>query len=75
MLRYILDYNQVKPCQQFCMEFLSSCKAHLPVGLLGSLQVIAGLTTMKLDFFVQCASLPTEADGPGACISKVFFNL
>jgi len=47
--------RMVKPCQQFCMEFLSSCKAHLPVGLLGSL---------------QCASLPTEADGPGACISK-----
>ena len=47
--------RMVQPCKMFCQEFLTSCEGYIPSGLLASL---------------HCSSLPTEADGPGACISK-----
>ena len=45
----------VPPCSAFCSEFLAACDGYIPGGLLDS---------------VRCDKLPTEADGPGACISK-----
>ena len=45
----------VFPCSSFCSEFMSACDGYIPGDLLDS---------------VQCDLLPTEADGPGACISK-----
>jgi len=50
-------YNDriVKPCVVFCQEFMRSCDGFIPKGLLDNL---------------NCNELPTEADGPGACISK-----
>jgi len=50
-------YNDriVKPCVVFCQEFMTACDGFIPKGLLDNL---------------KCNSLPTEADGPGACISK-----
>ena len=45
----------VSPCSAFCSEFLAACDGYIPGGLLAS---------------VRCDQLPTEADGPGACISK-----
>jgi len=50
-------YNDriVKPCVMFCQEFMNACEGYIPKGLLDNL---------------KCNTLPTEADGPGACISK-----
>jgi len=50
-------YNDriVKPCVMFCQEFMNACEGYIPKGLLDNL---------------KCKTLPTEADGPGACISK-----
>ena len=50
----------VAPCSAFCSEFLQSCEGYIPAGLLDS---------------IRCDKLPTEADGPGACISKPGENL
>ena len=49
------DDKIVPPCSAFCSEFLAACDGYIPAGLLDSL---------------LCSSLPTEADGPGACISQ-----
>ena len=49
------DDKIVPPCSAFCAEFLAACDGYIPAGLLDSL---------------LCSSLPTEADGPGACISQ-----
>merc|ERR1719150_2381405 len=50
-------YNDkvVSPCSAFCSEFMAACDGYIPAHLLDS---------------VRCHALPTEADGPGACISK-----
>ena len=45
----------VLPCRDFCFEFMESCAHVLPV---------------ELRDRIQCRALATEADGPGACISK-----
>jgi len=45
----------VPPCSVFCSEFMSACNGYIPAGLLDH---------------IKCETLPTEADGPGACISK-----
>ena len=45
----------VLPCRDFCVEFLGKCADVLPGDLRDR---------------IVCDSLATEADGPGACISK-----
>ena len=45
----------VLPCKDFCSEFLESCGDILPKDLRDQ---------------IDCESLATESDGPGACISK-----
>ena len=45
----------VSPCSAFCSEFMAACDGYIPAHLLDTL---------------RCHALPTEADGPGACISK-----
>ena len=47
--------KMVLPCRDFCFEFMESCAHVLPV---------------ELRDRIQCRALATEADGPGACISK-----
>ena len=49
------DAKMVPPCSAFCSEFLAACDGYIPAGLLDSL---------------LCSALPTEAEGPGACISQ-----
>ena len=50
-------YNDkiVAPCSAFCSEFKTACDGYIPAGLLSN---------------IHCHQLPSEADGPGACISK-----
>lgn len=45
----------ILPCQDFCSEFMNSCANVLPG---------------ELRDRIKCSVLKTEADGPGACISK-----
>ena len=45
----------ILPCQDFCNEFMNSCANILPG---------------ELRDRIKCSVLKTEADGPGACISK-----
>lgn len=45
----------VLPCRDFCVEFLDRCGNILPG---------------ELRERIKCDVLATEADGPGACISK-----
>ncbi len=47
--------RMVLPCRDFCFEFLQSCSNILPG---------------ELKDRIKCSALATEADGPGACISK-----
>ena len=47
--------KMVLPCRDFCSEFMQSCAHVLPV---------------ELRDRIECQVLATEADGPGACISK-----
>ena len=43
------------PCRDFCVEFLDNCGNTLPGDLRDR---------------IRCDVFKTEADGPGACISK-----
>ena len=43
------------PCRDFCVEFLENCGNTLPGDLRDR---------------IRCDVFSTEADGPGACISK-----
>ena len=54
-LTHVSRVQVVSPCSAFCSEFLDACDGYIPRGLLDT---------------VRCDQLPTEADGPGACISK-----
>ena len=45
----------VLPCRDFCVEFLDNCGNTLPGDLRDR---------------IRCDVFKTEADGPGACISK-----
>ena len=45
----------VLPCRDFCVEFLDNCGNTLPGDLRDR---------------ISCDVFKTEADGPGACISK-----
>lgn len=47
--------KMVLPCRDFCSEFMASCANVLPG---------------ELRDRIKCSVLATEADGPGACISK-----
>ena len=47
--------QMVLPCKDFCVEFMESCADALPDELRGR---------------INCEEFATEADGPGACISK-----
>ena len=47
--------KNVLPCRDFCAEFLDACGNVLPADLRDR---------------IHCDGLATEADGPGACISK-----
>ena len=47
--------NMVLPCRDFCIEFTENCEAYIPNDIKAQL---------------DCDKLATEADGPGACISK-----
>lgn len=47
--------KMILPCQDFCHEFMNSCANVLPG---------------ELRDRIKCSVLATEADGPGACISK-----
>ena len=52
--------KMILPCRDFCTEFMNSCANVLPGDLRDRM---------------KCSGLATEADGPGACISKpgIFF--
>ena len=63
--------NIVRPCAAFCHEFMEACEVR-PAAVWSGLitTVVQGYIPAGLLDGLRCAALPTEADGPGACISK-----